>query len=368
MSDPATDDPVVVSADGVTVEKSFEPEEFSVPVIAFTLRSERDEPASVRLVDDVPDDVPPEDVGFHPDHGAEHWSIEGAAIAFERSLDPGEEFVTVYGVRSEEPADVERFLTRPTVELGPADDAGAAGTEETTARTGREPDASGALDIPEVEADADADEEPDVDLDLDLSNPSTGAAADDAGLTIGEPPADDDPAPGGVPVAGSGPADDDGPDPTVDAGDSLAAELAAEIRDDAVPEEDLETLRATLGASGGGSTDARVEHLQSRVADLEAYTEALEAFLDEESGAAAVVEDLRAGLSRTNERLDALESEVAALRAAADGDAAGAGFVARLDDLEDDVETLESGLADVAALGDRLAEALGGAVGDDDEE
>ncbi|PSQ37010.1 AAA family ATPase, partial [Halobacteriales archaeon QS_9_70_65] len=128
----------------------------------------------------------------------------------------------------------------------------------------------------------------------------------------------------------------------------------------------LETLRAALGTSGGGSTAARVEHLQSRVADLEAYTEALEAFLDEEGGAAAVVDDLRTELATTNERLDDLESEVAALRAAVDGDEASAGLAARLDDLEDDVETLESGLVDVAELGDRLADALGGLESPDD--
>ena len=442
MSDTESDDPVVVSENGVTVEKSFEPAEFSVPAIAYTVRSEREEPVSVRLVDDVPDDVDPDDVGFHPDHGAEYWGIEGEDIALERSLDPGEEFVTVYGVRGEDAAGVERFLTRPTVEsVTPADDAGDGEVVEGAMELDQ--DASLGLDIPEMEIDSGADEESGVDLDIDLSSPSTAAATDDstgddptdgAGLTIGEAPTDDDPAAdvdpaddahptpgdgsvalgpasdddpaddtdtivgddstaGGAPMVDDGdsttddPADDvevdtgpaDGDDtgsaegPTAGSGrsaatddDSLAAALAAEIRDGAVSTEDLETLRAALGTSGGGSTAARVEHLQSRVADLEAYTEALEAFLDEEGGAAAVVDDLRTGLATTRERLDVLESEVAALRAAVDGDEASAGLVARLDDLEDDVGTLESGLVDVAELGDRLADALGGLESHDD--
>lgn len=438
MSDTESDDPVVVSENGVTVEKSFEPADFSVPAIAYTVRSEREEPVSVRLVDDVPDDVDPDDVGFHPNHGAEYWGIEGEDIALERSLDPGEEFVTVYGVRGEDAAGVERFLTRPTIgSVTPADDAGVGGVVEGA--TEPDQDASLGLDIPEAEIDSGTDEESGVDLDIDLSSPSTAAATDDstgddptpgdgAGLTIGEAPTDGDPADdadptpddgpvdlgpasdddpaddadtvvgddstaGGVPTVDDGdsttddPADgvevDAGPadggdtgsaeDPTAGSGgsaaiddDSLATVLAAEIRDGAVPAEDLETLRAALGTSGGGSTAARVEHLQSRVADLEAYTEALEAFLDEEGGAAAVVDDLRTELATTNERLDALESEVAALRAAVDGDEASAGLVARLNGLEDDVEMLESGLVDVAELGDRLADALGGLESPDD--
>ena len=439
MSDTESDDPVVVSENGVTVEKSFEPAEFSVPAIAYTVRSEREEPVSIRLVDDVPDDIDPENVGFHSDHGAEYWAIEGEDIALQRILDPGEEFVTVYGVRGEDAAGVERFLTRPTVEsITPADDIGA--NEGVKGPTDPDQDASLGPDIPKMEIGSGTDEESGVDLDIDLSSPSTAAAADDptgddptddADLTIGEAPTDDDPAigdpvddadptPGDDPVVDLGPASDDDPaddtdtavgddstaggaptvdddpatgDPAVDAGpvggddaapaedptagpdgsaatvddDSLAAALAAEIRDGAVPAGDLETLRAALGASdGGGSTAARVEHLQSQVADLEAYIEALEAFLDEEGGAAAVVDDLWTGLATTNERLDALESEVAALRAAVDGDEASAGLVARLDDLEDDVETLESGLVDVAELGDRLADALGGLESHDD--
>ncbi|PSQ13940.1 hypothetical protein BRD02_11010 [Halobacteriales archaeon QS_8_69_73] len=439
MSDIESDDPVVVSENGVTVEKSFEPAEFSVPAIAYTVRSEREEPVSVRLVDDVPDDVDPDDVGFHPDHGAEYWGIESEDIALERSLDPGEEFVTVYGVRGEDAAGVERFLTPPTVEsVTPSDDAGDGEIVEGATEPDR--DASLGLDVSEMEIDSGTDRESGVDLDIDLSSPSTAAATDDstgddptpgdgAGLTIGEAPTNDDPAADVDPTPGDGPvdlgpaSDDDPADdtdtavgddstaggaPTVDDGDSttddpaddvevevdtghadddtgsaedpaagsggsaatvddsLAAALAAEIRDGAVPAEDLKTLRAALGMSGGGSTAARVEHLQSRVADLEAYTEALEAFLDEEGGAAAVVDDLRTGLATTKERLDALESEVAALRAAVDGDEASAGLVVRLDDLEDDVETLESGLVDVAELGDRLADALGGLESHDD--
>ena len=59
MADAEPDEPVIESDAGVTVEKSYEPDDFPVPAIAFVIHSERDEQASVRLVDTVPEEVRP---------------------------------------------------------------------------------------------------------------------------------------------------------------------------------------------------------------------------------------------------------------------------------------------------------------------
>jgi hypothetical protein len=107
MSNADHDEVVTGSSDGVSVEKSFEPDDFPVPAIAFVVRSERDEPVSVRLVDSVPSHVPPEDIGFHPKYGAEFWGVEGETIVFEREFEPDEEYTTVYGLRGGDTDDVE---------------------------------------------------------------------------------------------------------------------------------------------------------------------------------------------------------------------------------------------------------------------
>lgn len=107
---------VVVSRDGVTVEKSFGSDDFPIPTITFVIRSERTEPVDVRFVDPVPDDVALEGVGFHPRFGSEHWSIEGEDIAFERSMDPEDEFTTVYGLRGKDVVEPERLMSEPLIE------------------------------------------------------------------------------------------------------------------------------------------------------------------------------------------------------------------------------------------------------------
>ncbi|MUV88407.1 hypothetical protein GJ631_18075, partial [Natronomonas sp. CBA1123] len=116
MSNAEPEERVTASSDGVTVEKSFEPDDFPVPAIAFVVRSEREETVAVRMVDSVPEHVTPEDIGFHPKYGAEFWGVDGDAIVFEREFEPGEEYTTVYGLRGGDSDDVEKYMTDPVLE------------------------------------------------------------------------------------------------------------------------------------------------------------------------------------------------------------------------------------------------------------
>jgi len=98
---PPLPDPVVVETDGVTVEKALVRGEFPVPAVAFEIASERSEPATLTLVDEAPGPVSGEDVGFHPDYGAEDWSARSdGQMTFRRELAPGETVRTVYGLRA----------------------------------------------------------------------------------------------------------------------------------------------------------------------------------------------------------------------------------------------------------------------------
>jgi len=364
---------VTASSDGVSVEKSFEPDDFPVPAIAFVVRSEREETVSVRLVDTVPSHVPPEDIGFHPKYGAEFWGVESDTIVFERDFEPGEEYTTVYGLRGGDADDVEKFMTEPELEdVDPPLD------ETDAGQTVR--DVIGDADAVEMEDDADA---------VDAASPDDAGSDDDVASAVEQVDA-------GEPVDGDGPPDDvetaevgdeagdpdEAPEETIDLPDanaaaaagaaasrpgdeSLVTALASEIRSGAVADEDVAALRNALGVDlASASVEARVEHLQSAVSDLEAYTEALEEFLDENGDAQRLISEVQADFEAATERFDDLEAKADAAAEAAES------VDDRLDEEFEDLQTrlenelaevddrVETALADVEAAADDVDEAV----------
>ncbi len=379
-----------ISSEGVSVEKSFEPDDFPVPAIAFVVRSDRDETVSVRLSDEVPDRVDPEDIGFHPKYGSEFWSVEDGKIVFEREFEAGEEYTTVYGLRASQTDDVESFMSEPTLETvdPPLDDAGqvvrdvigddgggsddsdieaaiAAADTETDERARDEPDASTTPDgAGDVDADDPIDAESDsvdpIDLgdgdgnvESDIDEPDgNGVADDDAGHDADDDGDDDEPV---VAEAEETAGVNDG---TGAGTDDLAGALAEQVRAGDVDDDDLDVLRDALDVPAeDGTTDARIEQLQTELADLRAYTGALEAFLDENGGGKAALEDVQ-------DRVDEVESDVSDVRdgvadlreTVGDHDDAVDDIEERVDALSDEVEELEASVDRVEELDERLEE------------
>ncbi|MFB6119756.1 MAG: hypothetical protein ABEJ68_01420 [Halobacteriaceae archaeon] len=143
-------DDVELEQDDLTVEKTARPAG-DVTHVVFTLTSHGDDPLSVRLVDDVPDAAPESEVGLHPDHRT-YWTASDASLVFERTLDPGAEFTTLYGVNSTDPEVVADFFAVPEVTVDPAAPAKSDGGE---VRDGRRP---AMADIVAAVEDADEDE------------------------------------------------------------------------------------------------------------------------------------------------------------------------------------------------------------------
>ncbi|WP_049915083.1 hypothetical protein [Haloferax mucosum] len=111
-----------VSDGEVTVEKTFAADEFPVPAIKFVINSSKDEPTRIRVIDRIPESFPMESVGFHPDFESDNWTAyKDHRVEYERTLDPGEELVTVYGIRITDGQDRTEFLEEPTLERIPAD-------------------------------------------------------------------------------------------------------------------------------------------------------------------------------------------------------------------------------------------------------
>ena len=109
-----TDDVIEVSANGLQVQKTFTTDEFPVPAIRFYIESENDEPVSFRLSEEIPETFPMDGVGFHPEYHSENWTaFQDNHVEFTGTLEPGEDLVTVYGIRIDDESEVENFLTEP---------------------------------------------------------------------------------------------------------------------------------------------------------------------------------------------------------------------------------------------------------------
>lgn len=114
-----TDETVVEEA-GIRVTKSFDSEGFPVPAVTFRVESDLTETATVRIVDTIPEGFGIEQIGFHPDYGSEHWTATGnGVVRFERPVEAGEAFTTVYGIRMDADEESDPFLGAPEVTVDP---------------------------------------------------------------------------------------------------------------------------------------------------------------------------------------------------------------------------------------------------------
>jgi len=368
MSDSQAYEEVTVASDGVAVVKRFEEDEFPVPAIAFKFQSRRDEEVTVRLRDRVPDGVAVEDLGFHPEYGSEYWTVDQDQIRFERAMEAGGEYTTVYGIRATGTDDVEQFLTEPEIEQvdPPLPEDAQEGGEEVVPESDddvvREVIAGEAEDMPDQDDQEDTTDEEVETLDLKDPNQADEATAGDgaSGTAVAGGGGDSG---GSTDGGGTGGGDAGGASVDVD-GSNLVTALAAEIRQNNVSAEDVKLLRQAFEIAGqeGGSVVARIQRLQSDVSDLRAYTDALEEFLDESGTAKQVIEGFESDIEELESHLAQVQSkmgenskevasvseEVSNLETAVsnvqdDVD----GFVDELDDVGADVEDVRTIVRDV---------------------
>ncbi len=329
MSDSQAYEAITVASDGVSVTKRFEADEFPVPAIAFNVVSKRSETVNLRLVDTVPDDVAVEDLGFHPEYGSEFWDINDDQITFEKEVEADSDYTTVYGIRATGTDDVEKFLTEPTIESvdPPLDE-----SEEDL--VGGDNDAvkdviAGESDsVPGLEDDDDEDIET-----LNLKDPNNE----------GEPTADGEAGADGEDTADSGAAAD-GEAPATG---NVVAAMANEIRQNNVSAQDVKLLKRALDAVSqdtdpeGGVNTARINRIQNDIADLRAYTDALEEFLAENGTGDEIIEEYGERLDSFESQLDSFESEIESAKSAAET------ATDEIDELGGEVDSLEDGLEDV---------------------
>jgi predicted nucleic acid-binding Zn-ribbon protein len=297
MSDSQAYEEVTISSEGVTVTKRFEADEFPVPAIAFEFASNRDEEVHVRLTDPVPENIEVEDLGFHPEYGSEYWTIDDDTITFERSLAPQASYTTVYGIRATGSDNIQQFLAEPTLEEVdpplPDDRAVVPDSGDDVVKNA----IAGDGEIPGLGEDDEEEEDDEEDVaTLDLKDPSEPGdrGTDTGGADAGETT--------------------DGATPVSIEGGSLVAAMAAELRQQNVSAEDVKLLRQAfeIAAQEGGSTAAKIEQIQSDIADLRAYTGSLEEFLDENGTAQEMLDSFEQRVDSFDSRLEEFESNIQA--------------------------------------------------------
>lgn len=350
MSDSQAYEEVAVSTDGVTVLKRFEEDEFPVPAIAFEFESQRDEEVTVTLTDEVPEGVEVEDLGFHPEYGSEYWTIDEDRISFEKTLDANVEYTTVYGIRATGTDDVEQFLTEPVLdEVDPPLPDGEVPSDDIVPESDDDivkDVIAGDGEVPGLEDDADVDEEEIETLDLKDPNADDGSQE----VTVD---------------------DSDGADQTEDADvdGSVVAAMAAEIRSNDVPMQDLKLLQRAIdqlsdgdtngSAPSSGARDARIERLQTDIADLRAYTDALEEFLEENGTGEQLIEDFESQLESFSSDLDAMESELAETSETVESVASEMSTVSsEMDEVTDEVGDIESSVSEMEESVETLQSAV----------
>ncbi|GCF12513.1 hypothetical protein Harman_04480 [Haloarcula mannanilytica] len=332
MSNSQAYDEITVASDGVTVTKRFEADEFPVPAIAFNLTSRRSVPVTIRLVDTVPEDVAVEDLGFHPEYGSEYWDINEDRIAFEKELEPEADYTTVYGIRATGTDDVEKFLTEPEIEsVDPPLD------EDEEDLVGGGDDAVRNVISGEADSVPGLEDEDDEDIEtLDLSDPNNHDSSVEAPEESNAAPTDSEVQSGAV-----------------------VATMAQEIRDQNVSPEDVKLLKRALDAVSeddndtGGVNDARIQRIQGDIADLRAYTDALEEFLEENGTGEDMIEEFSERLESFEQTLDGFEDEIqSATNTATDASE-------QVDALSDEVESVEGQLDDLEDEIEAVREEIG---------
>jgi predicted nucleic acid-binding Zn-ribbon protein len=357
MSDADTPERTVTE-DGIILMKSYETDEFPVPTVEFRVRSERDDGAMVRLVDTVPDGIPPGDLGFHPDHGGDDWTIEGDSAVFERHIASGEEYRTVYGIRTDD-HDADRFMTDPELDvsgLGGDSPAGTPDNGDVEDQTETADATTPGRDSSQAARDVIAGEDV-----PGLDGEDTAEAVDISGTgsdpTRETEPTEADAGAGDAGTAGGGQARVGVPE------GGVGAALAAELRNGELAETDRELLAEELDTDGA-SGEVRFSHLQSRISDLEAYTDALEEFIDEHGPARQLIEDLTEQVADIEDELAALdertsetEAAIERLEAAIETNAADIEALdSDIDDAQTEIDETQASVADLRADIDAIEE------------
>lgn len=303
----------------VTVEKAvLDLARENIVGIKLTIRSNAEEPVTVRLVEEFPGHVSMSDIQAHPSYHPERWSVsEGRhRMTFETAVRPGESIETIYGVRVTD-GDLEPFVGEPALHSR------SEGSDRTAG--------------------------------------STAAEASDPGADVAEGPVPEEPKPASEPGAAesfefgedrarvaatggeAGSGADHGASARSSTTDASADALIEALTRTELSEAQRDSLRDAIDLKPAESQRIQLAQLQTSVARLSAFADEFERFVDAVGQPANAIDDLRSSHDRLVGTVDDLAASVQA--AEADQEAVRSG----IDRVVDTVDELADSVRDAAA-------------------
>lgn len=412
MEDPSEPIEILtVSDDSIVLEEQLNRKDEGW-VISFTITAQVDRPVAVRIAVPMPSQDAPLDTGFHPRHEPHSWELSEGILTFEDTVPADEPLQILLGIVILDDHSADLTLAEPTIEssqtLDAAEEAEAiqpgtpifrsssivsdedfdfggepieegsvfdssGGQEESPAMVGDSVegaafDGSVETDAPVDDGTAGFDESPEAtdgaeDSSTDWIDPDKlqVASTDDAGASSAEE--EDDGLDG---EAGSIDDRAGGSGPSGDVLSTLLEQLEAADSDDDV----VVKLREHLEVESPKSIDVRLQHIQSRMDNLSAYTEALEGFINEHGTASEVVTDIQSELDRLESQVNDVQDDVAAAEAdraeVRDGlnrvessmDDLGEDLRTRIDNIYDDLDSIRVTVNDRESVVESIQESI----------
>jgi polyhydroxyalkanoate synthesis regulator phasin len=362
-------DPVEVSGDEVTLEREPEFRDEGV-VLTYRLRPETEDSYAVTIADAVPEPLPAESAGFHPENEPADWAFDDRALYFEAVVPREGERIVVFGVALADTDESEVELAEPTVEA--VEEAADRDDLDAAIPNVDAPDRADAIaqvieDGEGLELEAGDGDEPPLEDDPDdgpASSDEIEAALDsisEEDQSADATDLDDDLESAAVRVEeDASAAAADGPVATTaaPAADGLVDALVAELEAGDVTDEQRETLAEALGYASEDSLDVRLRHVQSRMDEFAAYADALEEVIDEHGTADAFMDEIDERVETVEEQVDGVEERFEEMAERLDDVAKTAATDEETEALRDDVADLEADIAEVAGMRETLLQAL----------
>jgi archaellum component FlaC len=264
---------------GVELTKYYDETEYSLPSIVYSFSSNRSEPVSVRVVEPIADDLDPAHIGFPKGEAREDWTLRETDLVLECTIEPAEEYETLYALRPEQSYDPDAVVVEPDVFEVSA-------IESITDLSGNFPRSAGSSD----EAENGVEEQSVATMNTVIETEADSAPLKEIAI--------DQPASGGTGMQEQNDA-------------SLVDQLATELEQGAGSAESRALLQEELELAGeSSSTDARIRQLQADLSDFRAYKNALKEFLDENGSAQELIDEFEARMDSFDEELTSLESDL----------------------------------------------------------
>ena len=333
-----------VEDDGITVTKDLSIPKESVYGVGLSIESARSVPTMVVVEDVPPDDDTYQAIHLHPDYHPERWQKTGKSMRFVTKLEPEERIQTAYVLTEFEGTAAD--LPKPTIASVEAYEEGAL----LRGGQGRSRADGGKAHAEEHDVTDPTSSDSDVTESIELPEPNDKSADQSASRMTNSDPSRKqvDPAPNDVTEATSEKSEGftakDG-DHSIDM-EVVIQSLTEALTRETIDEETLSTLQARLfelfvtelraregedeqittlpeiqGERSPEHIRVRLERIETQMAELAAYTDALREFIDENGTANEVfdelqsdIEDLSAELASVSDYTHELGNEQSSLR------------------------------------------------------